>query len=154
MLFVLHSCISIRLDKGLFCSLGKLTGTWLTVSQKDVPGTIRVDGEDLFCNQIHLNKLTPALCGGLFNYVLARILLFPISSFMQFDVGLSDGSRIDPKDAEQLLGIVESKRKVREWKKGDLMILNNATMLHGKIPHRGAREILVAMCGSLGDTAS
>lgn len=133
-------------EEGLSC---KWNGGWVEVSQKGIPGTIQVGGKKLFCNQIHVDKLSPKLCGGWFNYIFARILLYPTSNFMQFDVQFDDGSSIPQKDAGQLLDILEESQEERDWEKGDLMILNNATTLHGKTPHQGQREILVAMNGSL-----
>lgn len=142
--------IEKRCEKeGLSC---KWRGGWIEVSRKSVPGIIQVGQKTLFCNQIHLDKLSPQLCGGLFNYILARILLFPTSNFTQFDVQFEDGSSIHPKIAGQLLDILKEHQEERDWKAGDLMVLNNATTLHGKTPHKGPREILVAMNGSLAES--
>jgi len=67
---------------------------------------------------------------------------------MQFDIKFDDGMPISRKDAAQLLAILQGCQQGRNWKKGDLMLVNNITKLHGKTSHVGKREILVAMAGS------
>lgn len=124
-------------------------GRWAVVSRTGISAIIQANNETLFCNQIHLYKLSPKLCGGWINYIFARILLSPLSSFMQGDVKFDNGPEISLKQCNQLLTILEENQKGRDWKKGDLMILDNATTMHGKTPHSGEREIIVAMAGSL-----
>ena len=132
--------------EGLSC---RWDGGWAIVSRSGVPATIDVDGVTLFCNQIHVDKFNPKLCGGWFNYYLARLLLYPTSDSMQFDVQFDDGTQIDPSDAASLLSILEKHQVGRDWKAGDLTIIDNATTMHAKTPHTGNREILVAMSGSV-----
>lgn len=135
-------------QEGLTC---KWDGNWAVISREGVPATIERNGKPLFCNQIHLDKLNPALCGGWIKYILARILLYPTSRSMQFNVKWSDGKEISPKIASALLTIIKKHQEShpgRNWKKGDLMVLDNVTTMHGKTSHLGEREILVAMSGS------
>lgn len=132
--------------EGLTC---EWDGEWAVISRKGVPATINVDGETLFCNQIHLDRFNPKLCGGWFNYIIARILLYPTSRSMQYDVKFDDGTKISRSDAGTLLSILKEHQQGRNWKKGDLMVLDNVTTMHAKTAHVGQREILVAMCGSV-----
>lgn len=133
-------------QEGLTCSWD---GEWAVVSRSGVPATIEVDGITLFCNQIHVDKLNPKLCGGWFKYLMARLLLYPTSGSMQFDVQFDDGTQINRSDASTLLTILEQHQTGRDWIEGDLMVLDNATTMHGKTRHEGNREILVAMSGSI-----
>lgn len=133
-------------QEGLTC---EWDGDWLVVSRKGVPATITVNGKVLFCNQIHLDKLSPKLCGGWINYIFARILLYPTKRSLQFDSQFDDGTQISVKDASTLLTILEKHQVGRNWKKGDLMMLDNATTMHAKTIHVGEREIQVAMAGSV-----
>lgn len=133
-------------DEGLIC---EWDGEWAVISRKGVPATIDSNGLSLFCNQIHLDKFNPKLCGSWIMYIVARILLYPTSRSMQFDVKFDDGTEINPKDASTLLSIMQEHQQGRNWKKGDLMVLDNATTMHGKTSHVGRREILVAMSGSV-----
>jgi alpha-ketoglutarate-dependent taurine dioxygenase len=132
--------------EGLIC---EWDGDWAVISRKGVPAIIERDGEKLFCNQVHVDRLNPKLCGGWIQYIFARLFLYPTSRSMQFDVHFDDGSQISRKDASQLLSILEEYQEGRNWKKGDLMVIDNATTLHGKTSHVGKREILVAMTGSV-----
>ncbi|CDZ81563.1 Taurine catabolism dioxygenase TauD, TfdA family [Candidatus Rubidus massiliensis] len=132
--------------QGLTCSWD---GDWLVVTRKGIPGTITVNGETLFCNEIHHDKLSPKLCGGWLKYILARILLYPTFRHLQFDVQFDDGQQISPKDASAVYSILQESQEGRSWKKGDLMILNNLTTMHAKTKHIGEREIIVAMGGKI-----
>ena len=133
-------------QEGLIC---EWDGAWAVVSHKGVPGIITADGESVFCNQVHLNRLNSQLCGGWFYYIFARILLYPTSRSMQYDVQFDDGSQIKRSEAGTLLTIIQEHQQGRSWKKGDLMVLDNATTLHAKTRHVGQREIIVAMSGSV-----
>jgi alpha-ketoglutarate-dependent taurine dioxygenase len=133
-------------QEGLIC---EWDGEWAAISRKGVPATIDSNGIPLFCNQIHLDRFNPKLCGGWIMYIVARILLYPTSRSMQFNVKFDDGTEISRKDASTLLNIIQEYQQGRNWKKSDLMILDNATTMHGKTSHVGRREILVAMSGSV-----
>lgn len=124
-------------------------GNWAVVSRSGVPATIDYEGTTLFCNQVHLDVLSPQLCGGNVHYMAARALLYPTRDSLQFDVEFDTGTQISPKDASTLLTILKEHEVGRDWQAGDFMILNNVTTLHGKTPHTGEREILVAMAGSV-----
>ncbi|MBS0585881.1 MAG: TauD/TfdA family dioxygenase [Verrucomicrobia bacterium] len=124
-------------------------GDWLVVSRKGVPATITVNGKALFCNQIHLERLNPKLCGGWLPYICAKAFVYPSKRVLQFDVQFDDGTPISVKDASTLLTILEKHQEGRNWKKGDLMVLDNATTLHAKTVHSGERKIQVAMAGSV-----
>lgn len=129
-------------EEGLTC---EWDGDWAVISRKGVPATIDYNGETLFCNQIHLDRLSPKLCGGWINYIFARILLYPTKRSMQFDVQFDDETQISRRDVSTLLTILQEHQEGRDWKKGDLMLLDNISTMHAKASHIGKREILVAM---------
>lgn len=133
-------------QEGLTC---EWDGDWAVISRKGVPATINHHGKALFCNQIHLDRLNPKLCGGWILYILARILLYPISRSMQFDVKFDDGTEISRTEASALLTIIQENQEGRNWTEGDLMVVDNVSTMHGKTAHVGQREILVAMSGSV-----
>lgn len=135
-------------QEGLTC---QWDGEWAIVSRKGVPATIESNGEQLFCNQVHLDRFNPKLCGGWIPYIIARILLYPTARRMQFDVKFDDGTEISRKEAGQLLTIIQQQKQGRDWKSGDFMILDNKTTMHAKTKHVGKREIVVAMSGSVVD---
>lgn len=133
------------LEEGLTC---EWDGGWAVISRKGIPATIQVNGKTLFCNAIHIDRMSPQLCGGWIPYILARILLYHTTRSMQYDVQFDDGTQITRQDAGRVLNILKKHETGRSWKKGDLMILNNPTTMHAKTSHIGKREILVAMGGS------
>ncbi len=135
----------ICLKEGLTC---EWDGRWAVISRKEIPGIINVNGKTLLCNQIYLDKQTPQLYGGWLNYILVRVLLYPTSRSMQFDVRFDDGTEISRADAGKLLDIVQKYREGRDWKATDLMIVDNRTTMHAKTPHHGPRKIIVAMGGA------
>lgn len=124
-------------------------GGWAVISRAGVPGTIDSNGKTLFCNAIHLDKLTPELCGAKWKYNAAITLLYQTSRSRQFDVRFDDGTEISPQDAGKLLTILNKHPQGRDWKKHDLMVINNPSRMHAKTVHTGDREILVAMAGSV-----
>jgi hypothetical protein len=132
-------------QEGLIC---EWDGEWAVISRKGVPATIDSNGISLFCNQIHLDKFNHTLCGGWVMYFIARIFLYQTSRLMQYDVKFDDGTEISRTDASALLNILQEHQEGRNWKASDLMVLDNATTMHGKTSHMGKREILVAMSGS------
>lgn len=132
--------------EGLIC---EWDGEWAIISRKGVPATIEANGKTLFCNEIHLSKFNSQLCGGWLKYIVARILLYPTSRSMQFNVQFDDGTQISRRDAGNLLNIIQEHQEGRSWKKGDLMVLDNITTMHAKTSHVGQREILTAMNGSV-----
>lgn len=73
----------------------------------------------------------------------------PTARSLQFDVQFDDGTQISRRDASDLLSILEGHQVGRDWKAGDLMVLDNATTMHAKTRHAGQREILVAMSGTV-----
>jgi len=132
-------------QRGFTC---RWDGGWAVISRSGVPATIESDGVTLFCNQVH-TKLNPKLCGGWFFYLMARLLLYPTSSWLQNDVHFDDGTQISHRDSSRLISIFEAEQVGRDWRAGDLMIYDNVTTMHGKTPHRGERDILAAMSGSV-----
>lgn len=133
-------------QEGLTC---EWDGDWVVVSRKGVPATITVNDKVLFCNQIHLDNLSPKLCGGWIYYIFAVLFLYPTQRSSQFSCDFDDRTRIGLKEAEMLLTILENHQEGRNWRKGDLMVFDNATTMHAKTIHVGEREIRVAMAGSV-----
>lgn len=68
---------------------------------------------------------------------------------MQYDVQFDDGTTISRSDAGNLIAILRECQEGRNWKKNDLMIIDNATTMHGKTIHKSDREILVTMGGTV-----
>ena len=56
-----------------------------------------------------------------------------------------DGSPIEPEVMEHLREAYRAETVSFPWQKGDLLMLDNMLVAHGRAPYSGAREILVGM---------
>lgn len=56
-----------------------------------------------------------------------------------------DGTEIDIKDLDEIRKIYENEMILFPWKRGDIMILDNILMTHGRMPFKGERKVVVAM---------
>ena len=56
-----------------------------------------------------------------------------------------DGSPFDPKDLDLIREIYEEEKVVFPWQRGDVMVLDNRLMTHGRNSFKGPRKVVVAM---------
>jgi alpha-ketoglutarate-dependent taurine dioxygenase len=56
-----------------------------------------------------------------------------------------DGSPIEPEVLDELRSIYTREKMLFEWRKNDILMLDNMLTAHGREPFKGPREILVAM---------
>jgi alpha-ketoglutarate-dependent taurine dioxygenase len=56
-----------------------------------------------------------------------------------------DGSEIKVEDLEEIKACYFNNRYVFNWQEGDILLLDNLLMAHGRNPYEGDRKILVAM---------
>ncbi|RFA37809.1 hypothetical protein CAL65_07635 [Alkalilimnicola ehrlichii] len=104
----------------------------------------RITGERLFCNHAHIfhpaamdNDLREALVDAYGEDGLPRNVLF------------GDGAPIPDQMVRHLRLVYARAAHAFTWKKGDVMMLDNARCLHGRAPFEGARTVLVSMTGLL-----
>ena len=64
---------------------------------------------------------------------------------LPYNTYYGDGSRIDDAVAEELRAAYRAETIAFRWQKGDLLMLNNIFVAHGRNPFKGARRVLVAM---------
>jgi alpha-ketoglutarate-dependent taurine dioxygenase len=65
-----------------------------------------------------------------------------------------DGSPIEPVVLEEILKAYRSETVSFPWQEGDILMLDNMMVAHGRNPYAGARKILVAMAEPFGHTAA
>lgn len=56
-----------------------------------------------------------------------------------------DGSIIEPEVLAELRSVYQEETVAFPWRKGDLLLLDNMMVAHGRAPYEGDRKILVAM---------
>jgi hypothetical protein len=56
-----------------------------------------------------------------------------------------DGSKISNEVITEIIDVVNSEAVPVAWKTGDLLIVDNALVSHGRMPYKGDRKVLVSM---------
>lgn len=95
-------------------------------------------------NQAHLYHSNPRIRGGWANDFLANVLYFDPTT-RQYDIQFEDGSEIPQDIIYEIYDVMEEQTVRFDWQKGDVLILNNTKILHGRAPYSGQRRVLVAM---------
>lgn len=56
-----------------------------------------------------------------------------------------DGSKIDPAVIEHINQAYQQEKVIFSWQEGDILMLDNMSIVHGRQPYQGKRQVLVAM---------
>jgi alpha-ketoglutarate-dependent taurine dioxygenase len=129
-----------------FCAENRLTAHWkadggLRTEQRNPAVAVHpVTGERVWFNQAHLfhvSSLAPdvresllAVCG---EHDLPRNAYY------------GDGSPLEPEFLQVIRDVYASETFHFEWRKNDLMLLDNMLFTHGRHPFTGDRKVLVGM---------
>ncbi len=57
----------------------------------------------------------------------------------------ADGTEIPPSDIEAIRQMYWDQARLFDWEAGDLVVMDNIRIAHGRMPFRGARRVLVMM---------
>lgn len=96
-------------------------------------------------NQAHLYHANPRGRGGYFNHYLAN-LLYIMPSTRQYDVCFDeDGSDIPRSCIYKIYDVMDAHTILFDWQKGDILLLDNHKVLHGRAPCVGPRRVLASM---------
>jgi alpha-ketoglutarate-dependent taurine dioxygenase len=102
-------------------------------------------GDVVWFNQaplFHLTSLEPSVRAELTKEFAEEDL--PINSYF------GDGSVIEEWVLEELKNAYRQQQLVFPWRQGDILLLDNMLMAHGRMPYSGARKIVVGMADPLG----
>lgn len=104
-------------------------------------------GEKVWFNQAHVMIL--------FSQAHAQVAgcwLIPLLSLYHRIIGgaftsitYGDGSAISDEDLETVLNAIDQNTFAFRWQHGDVLVLDNLLMAHGRNPFRGRRQVLVGM---------
>ena len=78
-------------------------------------------------------------------WILRRRLLFKRWSDGGQGLRLDDGSQLSLKDQLLITKAFWKNAVVLPWQKGDILILDNRLVAHGRMPHEGQRKVLFCM---------
>ncbi len=90
----------------------------------------------------HVSTLEPAVREGLLAEFAADDL--PANTYY------GDGTEIPPETMEQLRAAYRAETVAFPWQRGDLLMLDNMLVAHGRAPYAGTRQILVGMAELVG----
>jgi len=98
-------------------------------------------GEKVWFNQIdqfHPVHLSPEIYDGL-------LTIFGSEDNLPMYVTYGDGTRISEDTVLQIQKTIDSLLVIRPWAQGDLVLIDNVLVCHGRMPFTGKRKILVSM---------
>ncbi|MET0464664.1 MAG: TauD/TfdA family dioxygenase [Chitinophagaceae bacterium] len=101
------------------------------------PGT----GQEVWFNQ--MDQFHPSQMGDDIYEVLMS--MYGEEKNLPTYVTYGDGSPIDKKTIQHIKSIFDEVSVARPWNKGDLVLVDNVLVSHGRKPYTGDRKILVAM---------
>jgi hypothetical protein len=64
---------------------------------------------------------------------------------LPYNTYYGDGSPIEPEAAAAVREAYEMEKLIFPWQNGDVMLLDNMSMAHGRQPYKGRREVVVSM---------
>jgi len=100
-------------------------------------------GEEVWFNQASTLNVTAYVYGWL--KYLGYHLAYPFARYRPFDVSYSDRKRIPHSYLRAIQEATDRVTTAFPWQKGDLLLIDNFLVAHGRMPYKGPRRILVAI---------
>ena len=117
---------------------------WIEISEVR-PAVLNhpVTKEVVWFNQAHLFDFNHRLLNW-WHYLGAKIL-YCRRHMRLHEVFFADGSKIPLQDLYHILDVLDANTIYFQWKKGDVLVLDNILAMHGRAVFAGKRRILTAM---------
>lgn len=119
---------------------------WLQISQLR-PAIINhpVTQEAVWFNQAHLYDFNPKLLGW-WRFIGSKAFYCQKHTRLH-EIFFADNSRIPREDLYEVMDTLDKNTIYFPWKKGDILLLDNVLMMHGRETFTGKRKVLTAMTG-------
>ena len=99
-----------------------------------------VSGEDLWFNQAHLFHISAL------DETEREVLLDTVGEDeLPRNVYFGDGSPIQDEELDAVRQVLEAQKIAFPWRPGDVLMLDNMLIMHGREPFSGPRKVVVAM---------
>lgn len=103
------------------------------------------DGRVLWESIVHQFHHNARKHGGWFIHLLVN-MLYPFQHLRMFNAQFTDGSKIPQDKVYQIYDALEENTlATTDWQQGDMTIVSNEDVWHGRAPSTGQREILAAV---------
>ncbi len=117
---------------------------WLEVIQERPSEIIHPETEEqIWFNQAHLYDFNPRMIG-FWNWVGTKMVYWGKNRLLH-EIYYKDGKKIPRKNLYHILDVLDQCTIRFPWQKGDLLVLDNILMMHGRAPFQGKRRILTTM---------
>jgi alpha-ketoglutarate-dependent taurine dioxygenase len=100
-------------------------------------------GEKLWFNQVSTFLSSPRSTGW-WRWLLYQIA-YPNPFRRPFHAAFGDGGKISHGQVDQVNAAIDQAMVKFRWERGDLLLVDNFLVTHGRMPYSGARRILVAI---------
>jgi alpha-ketoglutarate-dependent taurine dioxygenase len=139
-----------RLDVERYCKSQEMAFEWKpdgqlrTLQRCHVLARHPTTGDAVWFNQAHLMHRSAYPPG-----VIERMFAATADEDLPFNVFFGDRTPISDADIANINDSYQRNARCFDWQRGDVMILDNMLIAHGRRPFDGERRILVAMSGTI-----
>ena len=133
-----------------FCAERGIVAEWLDADTLRTTETCQavtvhpVSGRKVWMNQAHLFHIS-----SLNEATREALLELMPEEDLPRNAYLGDGSRITDEDLAEIRKAFDEHTIAFRWQNGDVLIVDNLSMAHGRFSYEGPRKLLVAMTGAI-----
>ncbi|WP_018439656.1 TauD/TfdA family dioxygenase [Trinickia symbiotica] len=102
-----------------------------------------VTGEEVWFNQASAQHVNPRSMGELsFRYLQ---LAYKSRAALPYEIRYGDGTPMQAADLDPVYDAMDAEETAFAWRRGDVLLIDNILVAHGRNPFEGARDIQVAL---------